>query len=121
MTLKDIILCKDTESSFDSNGLTMAGIMAIYNNFYIDDTYIFVEYLEKISSLPNKCELYRVAMEMIVDKIFEYVSEKEVLEYIYNGEFFNYLSSREQMFLNYDKYDYHKWAKKVADILCIEL
>lgn len=120
-TLKGLLLGYEEEGKY---AMTVYGFQAIYQTLYSDDEVNgAVDFCVYASEKPNIDEesIFDYLCEFIFDKLVDDATDEKIINTIYNGDHLNYLSSRCEMFREFDNSQYTQWASKVADLLGIEL
>ena len=120
-TLKGLLLGYEEEGKY---AMAVDGFQAIYQTLYSGDevngAVDFCVYASEKSNIDEE-SIFDYLCEFIFDKLVDDATDAKIINTIYNGDHLNYLSSRCEMFKEFDNSQYTQWASEVADLLGIEL
>lgn len=115
--LRELVLGEELDGKYQ---MTTKGLYAVYKALYngedIDGAFEFAEYLFEDEDADFEY-IYQYLSKFIYDKLIDDSTEKEILQTIFDGEHLNYLSPRDDMFVEFDNNDYDTWVMEVANLI----
>ena len=112
----DLIVGDNVDDDEKDYGLTLGGLIALYQHFYSNDISFFLEFIESVDEKSDfldgydgYLDFFKYAKFYLAYKLLDDISEEEIICAVENGDYYNYLGS-DNMFEDFDERKQSEWA-----------